>query len=188
MRPGARQIETERLILRPPCEADLTRIVALANNRAVAEKLARMPHPYGEADARDWLDWLDRLPQGSASFAIGLKAEAGAFIGACGYDTFLHGLPDLGYWLGEPYWGHRYASEAAAALVDHAFEVSGLEFITSGCRLDNPASGRVLEKLGFRPDGRRSMFSLGAGREVDIESFRLTREQWVALGQTRHAC
>ena len=181
MRTDQHLIETERLILRPPCEADVPRIVSLANNRAVAEKLARMPHPYGEVDAKAWLEWLKGLPKGCASFAIGLKAEAGGFIGACGYDTFLHGEPDLGYWLGEPYWGRGLASEAAAAVLAHAFEVTGLDFVTSGCRLDNPASRRVLEKIGFRPDGQRTMFSVGAGREVEIEAFSLTREQWLAL-------
>lgn len=172
-------IATQRLVLRPPAEADVPRIARLANNRAVADRLARMPHPYGESDARAWIEWTRRLPAGAAVFAIAIKAE-GNFIGACGYDPLLIGAPDLGYWLGEPYWGQGYATEAAAAVLAHAFEAAGLERMESGCRSDNRASRRVLEKLGFRPSGRATRFSLGAGREVEIDTFSLTREQWRA--------
>lgn len=175
-------LETDRLIMRPVAEADLPRIVALANNRAVAQMLLRMPHPYSDADARAWLDLLATLPAGAVTFAIGCKAEDGAFIGGCGYDPLLTGIPDLGYWLGEPYWGRGLASEAAAAVVAHAFEVAGLDTLTSGYRPDNPASGRVLHKLGFKPDGRKTAYSLGAGGEIDINVVKLTRNEWRASG------
>lgn len=173
-------LETERLVLRPPAESDIARMVALANNLAVADKLLRLPHPYDEADARAWLDSLATLPPGAVQFAIGCKAENGAFIGGCGYDALLTGMPDLGYWLGEPYWGRGYASEAAAAVVAYAFGVAGLAAMTSGYRPDNPASGRVLEKIGFEPYGRKTAYSVGAGGDIDINLVKLSRRQWLA--------
>lgn len=177
-------IETERLVLRPPGEADVPRIARLANNRAIAEMLARLPHPYDEDHARAWVSRVARMGSGTAAFAIGCKAEGGGFIGACGYDTVLTGEPNLGYWLGQPYWGQGYASEAAAAVVRHAFDIAGLDYLGSGCRPDNPASRRVLEKIGFRSSGRKAMFFVNVGREVEVETFRLTREQWLD-GQAR---
>jgi RimJ/RimL family protein N-acetyltransferase len=170
-------IDTDRLVLRRTEDGDIARLVELANNPAVAENLSRMPHPYGEADARSWLEELHRLPDGAAVFAIGLKAERGAFIGSCSYGPE-SGEVDLGYWLGQPYWGRGYATEAGAAILAHAFEVNGVDRITAGCRLDNLASRRTLEKLGFQPVGRSSSFSLGAGRNFELDTFELARDRW----------
>ena len=105
-----------------------------------------------------------------------------AVIGIAGYGPTEDGGPiDLGYWLGVDYWGRGFASEAAHAVITHAFCVSRIDDIITDCRVDNPGSRRVLEKLGFRSEGQAERYSLGAGETVPTEKVRLTCEDWLAL-------
>ena len=86
----------------------------------------------------------------------------------------------MGYWLGVDYWGKGYATEAAAAVVDHAFTISKVQSLPSGYHKDNPASGRVLSKLGFRIVGEEMQESVGSGGTVDTWLLLLTRADWLA--------
>ena len=97
----------------------------LANNRRVAEMLARMPHPYGEAEARAFVQSTRGQRRTGSVFALTL-ADTGAFIGCAGLDARGSAL-ELGYWIGEPYWRHGYATEAAHALVDLAFRATAID-------------------------------------------------------------
>jgi RimJ/RimL family protein N-acetyltransferase len=169
---------TERLVLRPPHEDDVPELAVLANNRRLASMLARMPHPYGEAEARAFVrSTRDRQGSG-AHYAITL-ADSGAFIGCAGLDVRGEGL-ELGYWIGEPYWRHGYATEAAHALVDLAFRATAIEALHVSCRVINDASRRVIHKCGFQYAGQGMMDSLVAGK-VPIERYRLDRRTWVSL-------
>ena len=98
--------------------------------------------------------------------------------------TFSHpalGEPELGYWLGEPYWGKAYMSEAVKAVIAQAFTVAGHERLVSGCRLQNLASRRVLEKAGFEHTGLGEIDSLVLKTKVPGHRFSLTRERWEGL-------
>jgi RimJ/RimL family protein N-acetyltransferase len=139
-------IHTERLLLRAPRSSDLADLVALANNWKVIEPTAVMPFPYGIADGELFLSSLDD-PAKPRAYAmtraddrlmgiISLKIEAGQ-------------PPELGYWLGEPFWGQGFAPEAAIGLLD-AVRTTGLAPVVKARVLaNNPASVRVLEKSGF---------------------------------------
>ena len=99
------------------------------------------------------------------------------FLGSCG----LHlkdGRFELGYWLGKPFWGQGYATEAAKKLVSFAFHDLKATSLWAGWYHDNPASGRVLEKLGCRPDGVEPRHSLARGHAVYCHMVALTREQF----------
>ena len=85
---------------------------------------------------------------------------------------------ELGYWLGEPYWNRGYASEAAIAVRDYAFEVVGLQQIVAGHYADNHASGRVLTKLGFRYYAEAQRYCLARGTNVRCLEMALPRERW----------
>jgi RimJ/RimL family protein N-acetyltransferase len=176
LRIGSPVLLTERLVLRPPHEDDVPELVELANNRHVAVMLARMPHPYGEAEARTFL----AMARGGreAVYAITL-AETGAFIGCAGLNRKERGL-ELGYWIGEPYWKHGYATEAAHALVDHAFRSSAINVLHVSTRVINPASRRVIHKCGFQYAGQGMLNSIVAG-QVPVERYRLDRKTWVSL-------
>jgi RimJ/RimL family protein N-acetyltransferase len=168
---------TERLVLRPPHEQDIAELVALANNRKVADMLARMPYPYGEREARSWLLSHANRTVG-VSYAITL-AETGALIGGAGINPRGSGL-EMGYWIGEPHWGKGYATEAAHAIVDIAFKATDIDELYASTRVINPGSRRVIQKCGFRYLGQGMIDSLAAGR-VAVDRYLLDRKTWVSL-------
>jgi RimJ/RimL family protein N-acetyltransferase len=169
---------TERLVLRPPHHDDIPELTQLANNRRVAEMLARMPYPYGEAEARAFLAMAEKTPAAGCVYAVAL-ADSGAFIGCAGLNGTERGL-ELGYWIGEPYWKRGYATEAAHALVDLAFRATAIEVLHVSCRVINPASRRVIHKCGFQYAGQAMLNSIVAG-QVPVERYRLDRKTWVSL-------
>ncbi|WP_051882308.1 GNAT family N-acetyltransferase [Parvularcula oceani] len=144
-------LRTERLDLAAPCEADLPRMIELADDAQVARMLAALPHPYAEADARFF---LEKLLPGRSTWAIRLRGDG--FIGMIGLHEEAHGAVNMGYWLGRPYWRRGYMGEAAAAVVGHARR-SGLDRLSAGYWRDNAASARILARLGFEKTGERRL-------------------------------
>lgn len=140
-------LETERLRLRLPEVGDAAALAAALDNFNVTRWLAIVPHPYGLADAEQWLGGLPEQPElGRAPLAIDLPGS-----GLIGVVSL---TPYLGYWLAEPYWGHGYMSEAAAALLAwHYGQEAAEDVVTSSTRDDNHGSRNVLRKLGFVETG-----------------------------------
>lgn len=173
-------LKTSRLILRRPRLDDASALAALANNPRVVENTARLPYPYGEDDARQWI--ASPLAEREARFAILLKQPSETFIGVVGFDRLEDGdAPDLGYWLGEPYWGNGFATEAARVVVDFAFLNRDFRRLAAGCRVTNAASRRVLEKCGFQYCGDDMMESRYFRGTVPVRRFRLDRGLWASL-------
>jgi RimJ/RimL family protein N-acetyltransferase len=170
-------LATERLVLRAPRASDIQSMVLLADNRHVAQMLARMPHPYGEAEARAFLAMAGMRRPG-VNYALTL-AGTGTFIGCAALSAKERGL-EIGYWIGEPYWKRGFATEAAHALVDLAFRSTGITVLHASARVINPASRRVLHKCGFQYAGQGMMNSMVAG-QVPIERYRLDRRTWESL-------
>jgi RimJ/RimL family protein N-acetyltransferase len=144
-------LETKRLALRASRPEDAKTVAALANDRRIAENTARIPHPYQTSDAEGFITGANKAG-GEAMFLITLRDET--VIGACGI-MLQEQTPELGYWLGVPYWGKGYATEALHAAIDYAFTDLGHEALQAGARVTNPASRRVLEKCGFQWTGVR---------------------------------
>ncbi len=143
-------LETERLVLRSPTLSDATAIAAGVGDWQVAKNLARVPHPYTQSDAEALLARVGV----TADLVLGITLKCGAaYIGGCGAHACADGAYEIGYWLARPYWGFGYASEAARAVVNYAFEVLRATDLKAGWFDDNPNSGRVLQKLGFVPAG-----------------------------------
>ena len=174
-------IPTARLVLRPWARQDLNRLVALGNNFAVAKNLATFPHPYTMKDASEWYEIQKkdmRMPSRiGGTFAIALDGEA---IGGIGIHADKPVAPELGYWLGEPYWHKGYATEAAQALLAFVFANYSTDLIVAGHYWDNHASGRVLTKLGFRYTAETKRFCKARGVEVRCLDMALTRSVWTA--------
>ena len=169
-------LATARLVLRAPRRSDGEAIAALANDRRIAANTARIPHPYAIEDAEQFIAAVNKR-EGEACFAVTLD---GAPIGVCSVDLREDG-PELGYWLGVPYWGRGFATEAVRALIDHAFGDLEHETLISGARVNNPASRRVLEKCGFQWTGVRLSRIRAINSAAPIDRFRLDRGLWASL-------
>ena len=154
-------LATPRLSLRRPAERDIEAIVSIVGHWEVACRLARVPHPYGPEDARFF---LERIVPAEWIWAITLGDED-RLIGAVGL-TPEQETAELGYWLAPAHWSRGIATEAARAVVDFGLERLGLPGLTSGYFEDNPASGRVLVKLGFVATGRVMRPCMAVGRDV----------------------
>lgn len=171
-------LETQRLILRAPQLVDAKAVAALANDRRIAENTARIPFPYREADAESWIAGANATPD-NMTYLVTLTD--GTIIGSCRLDLDEEPMPDIGYWLGTPYWGKGYATEAVRALVDHAFEDLDHKALHSSARVTNPDSRRVLEKCGFQWIGAGLCRIRALGSSVPVDKFRLERGIWTAL-------
>jgi RimJ/RimL family protein N-acetyltransferase len=169
-------LRTERLVLRAPRHSDVAAIAALASDRRVAINTARIPHPYDEADAERFIASVNRR-DGEACFVMTFNER---LIGACSIDP-REDAPELGYWLGAPYWGRGFATEAARALIDHAFGDLEHEALQAGARVSNPASRRVLEKCAFQWTGVRLTRIRAINSAAPIDRFRLDRGLWASL-------
>jgi RimJ/RimL family protein N-acetyltransferase len=170
-------LETKRLALRAPRLEDAKTVARLANDRRIAENTARIPHPYKLADAQAFIGGANKAG-GEAVFLITLRDKT--VIGACGI-TRQEQPPELGLWLGVPYWGQGYGTEAVHAVIDYAFTDLGHDALQAGARVTNPASRRVLEKCGFQWTGVGLYRIRAIHSSAPIDRFRLERGIWSAL-------
>jgi RimJ/RimL family protein N-acetyltransferase len=144
----AQAITTDRLRLRPPRPADAPRITKYAADFDVARMLSRMPHPYTLAHAEEWLNSLgDPTSRNLGVFAIDVECEG--FAGLIAFFVNEEGKTEIGYWMGKPFWGRGYATEALRACLKWAKANLGLKVCHAGHFIDNPASAAVLIKSGF---------------------------------------
>jgi RimJ/RimL family protein N-acetyltransferase len=169
-------LETKRLSLRAPRLEDAKTVAMLANDRRIAENVARIPHPYKLSDAETFIGRINET--GEVVFLIRLRDDT--VIGACGI-VLKEQTPELGYWLGVPYWGKGYATEALHAVIDYAFTDLRPESLQAGARVTNPASRRVLEKCGFQWTGVGLYRIRAINSSAPIDRFRLERGIWTAL-------
>ena len=169
-------LETARLKLRPYSEPDIAELVPLIGAREVAATTLRIPHPYTEQDARDFLVLLQE--PGRIWLAITLRDD-GRQIGGVGLRVDeQHQHAELGYWLGAPYWGKRYAAEAAREMLRYGFEDLQLHRVFASHFKHNPASGRILKKLGMRHEGCQREHLCKWDQFVDSELYGILRREW----------
>lgn len=164
-------LESDRLILRPFLLSDAATVQRLAGDRAVADTTLTVPHPYADGMAETWIAshegaWTRHE---MATFAI-TEPEAG-LIGAISLRIELaHRRAELGYWIGVPYWGQGYATEAVRALITFGFGKLSLQRIYAQHFTRNPASGRVMERAGMRLEGtlRQHFFRWDQSEDVAV--------------------
>ena len=173
-------IATERLVLRPLEARDRVRLIALANNWKVARNLSTMPYPYTEQAADEWLAKQPALWASGKAVPLAITND-GELIGGIGVGIRDGQDWELGYWLGEPYWNRGYATEAATALRDYAFDTLKLERVAAGHFAENHASGRILTKLGFRYTKEAPRYSLARGADVNCLEMTLSQARWREL-------
>ncbi|WP_332817916.1 GNAT family N-acetyltransferase [Sphingopyxis sp.] len=143
---------TERLLLRPGWQEDAPALAYAIGEEAVVRNLSTPPWPYREEDAQVFLSKpLD--PMEPRFLIFSRTGGAPRLVGGCGISPSPDGDLELGYWIARPYWGLGFATEAGRQLIRIA-RAMNLPKLTAGHFVDNPASGAVLRKLGFRPTGK----------------------------------
>ena len=173
-------LETGRLILRPFNLGDAERVQLLAGRREVASTTLNVPHPYEDGMAEQWISTHEPAYQmgRGVSYAVTLRAN-GELIGAIGLKNMgagNHG--ELAFWIGVPYWNRGYCTEAGEAVFRYGFVERELNRIHA-CHLSrNPASGRVLEKLGMAHEGTLRQHVLKWGIYEDLELRGVLRADW----------
>lgn len=169
-------LATERLVLRKPTLGDTAAITHLVNDWRVAENLRRVPHPYAETDAEDFIAHVE-----TGRDLIFLVTLANDPIGMIGLDLAHPERPELGYWFGVDHWGQGFATEAVRAVIDLAFEDLDVSHLYSAARVTNPASRHVLEKCGFQWTGVELHRFLALGSSTPVDCFCLDRRVWSSL-------
>lgn len=159
---------SDRLRLSKLSVDDLQDLVRLANNRSISERIINIQHPYTDLQASMRLGYVSKgFREGSRHcFGIYLK-DSKSFIGEISLHSRNHDhkLSELGYWIGEPYWGQGYATEAIAAIVDYGLTKFTIDEIQASCDQGNIASHRVLEKNGFtliRDTSRQKFYKISS--------------------------
>jgi RimJ/RimL family protein N-acetyltransferase len=153
---------------------DALRVKELAGEWEIAEMTANIPHPYEEGMAEEWISTHKEAfeEERGVTFAVGLLPD-GLLIGAISLGVSrVHEWAELGYWIGQPYWNQGYCTEAAREVLRYGFDKLKLNRIQARYMPKNPASGRVLEKIGMRREGilRQSLKSFGVFEDAVLHS------------------
>ncbi len=176
---SAVRVETSRLVLRPLQIEDAPAIQRLAGDWEVARYTANIPHPYEAGMAEAWIK--SHREDFEIVFAIERRQD-GVLIGCIGVEPDAASREaELGYWIGKPYWGAGYATEALAALVDHVFRTFDVDRARAAAMPENRASIRVQEKVGFRYVGVKFQPAPARGGAIGVQVRALDRERWQEL-------
>ena len=173
-------IETERLIIRPYSLNDAPELQRLIGSRDIASTTINIPHPYEDGMAEQWIQTnKEDFKKGEkVEFAIVHRAQH-FFIGGIGLNVDKQSeAAELGYWIGKPYWGQGYCTEAAEAVLRYGFEVLGFNRIQSRHFTRNPASGRVMQKIGMKHEGHLRQAVKKWGKFEDWEVYGILREEY----------
>ena len=165
---------TDRLLLRPGWAEDAPALARAIADEMIVRNLANAPWPYGLAEAQAFLA-APKDPVLPNLLLFARTAGAPELVGSCGLIRKPSGAIVLGYWIARDHWGRGYATEAGRQMIEIARTI-GLARLDASYFADNPASGRVLEKLGFVPTGLSAPhYSCARGREADAVLMR----QWL---------
>jgi RimJ/RimL family protein N-acetyltransferase len=177
-------LETPRLLLRPLKPDDAPVVARLAGRKEIADATLSIPHPYSETQAREWIR-THTESEGSNQeivFAIMLKAD-GQLVGTIGLRDIdqEHSQAEMGFWVAVDEWGKGYATEAVSALLRFGFEELHLNRIYAHHMVRNPASGRVLQKIGMQREGLLRQRVRKWGVFEDVIVLAVLRNEWAAL-------
>ncbi|MFV1983928.1 MAG: GNAT family N-acetyltransferase [Thiohalomonadales bacterium] len=168
-------ITTSRLTLRPFKKEDSFDVQKLVGNVNVSKSTLSIPHPYDNKQAKEWiachqLQWYQKI---AANYAIEYSAT-GDLLGSISLMDIEKSEASLGYWVGEPYWNMGFCTEASTAIIRFAFNAMGLQKLTANHASNNPASGKVMRKIGMAHVGHSLVRRLN-GSEIGIEQYEMHR-------------
>ena len=176
-------IKLERLTLRAYTMSDAADLQRLVGDRAIADTTLSISHPYENGMAEEWIKThAPRLEDGtSVTFAVTLT-ESGALVGTVGLGiNKSHDRAEAGYWIGVPYWGNGYCTEAAREILRFCFEELELQRVFAGHFAGNEASGHVQRKIGMRHEGVQRWGISRFGALKDRVCYGIILPEWEAL-------
>jgi RimJ/RimL family protein N-acetyltransferase len=158
--------------------ADAPEVQRLAGDRDIAATTLRIPHPYESGMAEQWIGSIQRKFENGEAIAWAITSRKdGQLMGAIGLEIHQKNEnAELGYWIGKPFWGQGYCTEAVRAVVHYAFEQLRLNRLKAHHFANNPASGRVLRKIGMTWEGRLIQEIKKWGEFVDLEVYGIVRQ------------
>lgn len=145
-------IETERLILSQLEEKDIPFITEYLQHRIYSDLTSNIPYPYTENDAQLWITMSKEAFEDHTGYTFGIRNKEGHIIGAIGLHDRDDDKAELGYWIAMPYWNKGYVTEAAKAIVHFGFKKLNFNKIFATHLLHNPASGKIMEKIGMEKE------------------------------------
>ena len=173
-------LRTARLVLRPFESSDAAGVQRLAGDRAVADTALNIPYPYEDGMAEEWIEGhKDKYESRQEAIFAVVEATGGKLIGAVGliieadFDR-----AELGYWIGRPFWGCGYATEAARTVLDFAFGPLGLHRVHANHFARNPASGRVMQKIGMVREGMLRRHAKKGDAYEDLVVYGMLKSEW----------
>ena len=173
-------VQSSRIFLRPFSLDDAATVQLLAGEYEIADTTLSIPHPYEDGMAEHWISGHDERFQTGTNvvFAI-VEKKSLQLIGAVSLtvEKDAH-KAELGYWTGKPYWNQGYATEAAKSIIDYGFKHLRLNRIAARHFVRNPASGRVMQKVGMVQEGRLRKDVMKWGQFEDLYIYGLLREEW----------
>lgn len=169
------EIRTRRCLLRPPVLGDAKRVTELVNDKRIYEKVARIPPGQSLEETGRWILGVERGREAGSDHVFALVDDGDSLIGMTGAHRQSTDRPfEIGYWLAPEAWGKGIATEAAEALIEWLDARGQADELVSGYFKDNPASGRVLEKLGFETTHEAPVYC--AGRNCDVDHVYMVRK------------
>jgi len=175
-------LRTERMTLRPLTQGDAPIVQQLASEKDVASTTRLIPHPYPPGMAATWIAALPELYQRAEMIVWGVAMDEGPLLGTVRLTLYpVDNHAEMGYWIGKPFWNNGYCTEAARAVVSYGFDVLGLERIYANYLARNPASGRVLHKLGMQQEGLLRRHRRKFGRYEDLIVCGLLKSEYQKL-------
>ncbi|PVZ70360.1 GNAT family N-acetyltransferase [Pelagibaculum spongiae] len=166
-------LKSNRIILRPYQQSDAKTVQKLAGQKIIAEMTANIPHPYLDGMAEDWISKHVQWFNDRETIVLAIElVDSGSLIGTISITQINGAAGNLGYWLGVPYWGKGYCTEAAALLIEYGFNEFDLDLIYARHLPENPASGKVMIKNGFT---YKNDVLVG---DRELKHYELPRSEW----------
>jgi ribosomal-protein-alanine N-acetyltransferase len=172
-------LRSRRLRLRPFDLSDARVVQLLAGDKDVAMNTRLIPHPYPDGLAEAWINSLPTIYEQGRGVSFAITLPAGDLVGSIGLViSAADNHAEVGYWVGRPYWNKGYCTEAAQAVLKYAFDKLKLHRVFAHYLARNPASGRVLAKLGMQQEGCLRGHRLKEGNYEDLIVCGITRSEW----------
>jgi len=171
------QLETERLILNAIDPTDIPQIVDYLQDKVYSDFTSNIPYPYRKEDAEYWLKLAEEAFANRKGFTFAIRSKDKKLIGAIGLHDEGSDKAELGYWIGIPYWNKGYVTEAAKAIIDFGFKELNFNKIFATYFPHNPASGKVMEKIGMKKEALLKQHLKKDGRYYDIPLYAIFRTE-----------